>query len=302
MNYWLTIHGPDDPLETGVWVRDGKESVLGDMRADDLVFIYETRSGKTFVEQRADGSQHKVPRRKGRQGVVALVTVTSAPAEVEHSQPKEYSDGSSIWWRYRAKASCINTGGFIGRAALARILEYSEKYSFYGFGDQNSGVKRLLPDQFEAVRTAFLRAHTSIATLLKEERGISRRGGGTGEGPDHKALKEYIARDPARALGEEGIRTLEIEYTFPTGDRVDLILLDQNGRAVTVEVEVDCGEKELAGPLQCMKYRALLAYLLRRPVSEIRTLLAARSVVASIRERCEDYEIEVVEVDTWSAT
>src|ERR1017187_6581220 len=50
-----------------------------------------------------------------------------------------------------------------------------------------------------------------------------------------------------------------------TGDRIDVLLRDSVGRLLAVEVELDCDGSHLAGPLQCMKYRSMLAYLYEKP-------------------------------------
>lgn len=151
-----------------------------------------------------------------------------------------------------------------------------------------------------AIRAAFLASQSYVKLALKKKRATGGKGGG--EGPVHKSLKEYIAAHPEEALQEPGIHLLEIEYPFATGDRIDVLLEDKNGRLVTVEVEVDCDDAEVAGPLQCMKYRAMIAYLLDRSVSEVRTLLAARSIVAKVRKHCGEYDVEVVEIPKWSST
>lgn len=120
-----------------------------------------------------------------------------------------------------------------------------------------------------------------------------------GEGPLHKSLKEFIAARPEIALQEIGLKTIQVEYPFVTGDRIDILLEDKNGRLVTVEVEVDCYDTEIAGPLQCMKYRSLIAYLAETRVVEVRTVLVARSVASSVQKRCRSYDIQVVEIPKW---
>ncbi len=218
---------------------------------------------------------------------------------MEESGYDHYADGTKAWWRFKADARVINRNGFIPRRDLARILGYSEKYPFKGFGDKHSGVKRLSQEEYEAIHSAFVTSQRSIETTLKRKRSVGHFEGG--EGPTHKSLKEYIAANPEVAFGEEGLCTLEIEYPFATGDRIDILLQDANGRPVTVEVEVDCDDGEVAGPLQCMKYRAMIAYFCEWRVSEVRTALAARSISSRVREQCKAYEIEVIEIPEWPA-
>lgn len=303
MNYWLTTHWPPevDQLEpfanTGAWVSDGKQVVLQEMRPGDLLFIYESMTGKSIVRTRPDGMEYQTARKKGRQGVVALVEITSLPANVPGKPPDRYSDGTQTWWRCKAEGRAINTNGFVNREALARILGHSTKYAFRGYGDRNSGLKRLPFEAFDQIRTAFVKAGEDPKKVLERRRSTGRGTGG--EGPLHRSLKNFIAANPEVALNESGLRTIHVEYPFETGDRIDVVLKDRNGRIVTVEVEVDCDDREVCGPLQCMKYRALIAYLLERQVSEVRTILAARSITPNIRNRCSKYAVETSEIPAW---
>jgi hypothetical protein len=127
-------------------------------------------------------------------------------------------------------------------------------------------------------------------------RPLQRAFGPGGEGPDHLALKERIAADPAGVLGEPGLRLVAMEMRFPTADRIDVVLEDCYGRLVAVEIEVNCDADEIIGPLQCMKYRSLLAYGFDRDPLEVRMILAAHHVHPSVREKCIRYEIKVAEV------
>ena len=150
------------------------------------------------------------------------------------------------WWRYKADAEIINRNGFVETSLLARLLRKKENYVFHGFGDKQSGVKKLTKTDFEAIRVAFLASEEKPEVNPKSKWRAG--GGGGGEGPLHKTLKEYIAAQPSKALNEAGLRTVKCEFDeFPTGDRVDVLLKDENGRYVTVEVEVDCDEEEIAG-------------------------------------------------------
>jgi hypothetical protein len=302
MNYWLTTHWPpredtkDKFQDTGAWVRDEHKEVLKEMQPGDGLFIYETKSGKTTIDKTSGGKEKKVPRIKGKEGVIALAKITTEATDIGEDGWESFADGTKTWWRYKAKAEVINSKGFIDRPTLAKLLGYSEKYSFRGFGDQNSGVKLLTKETFDKIHSEFLTSNEKDNGVLKR----TWRGGGTGEGPFHKSLKEYIAAQPAIALNEEGLRTIRCEFDeLPTGDRIDVLLKDKDGRFVTVEVEVDCDDEELAGPLQCMKYRALIAYLYKRRVPEVRTVLAARKVATLVKTQCKNYEIEIVEIPKW---
>jgi len=55
--------------------------------------------------------------------------------------------------------------------------------------------------------------------------------------------------------------------------------------------------KPLAGPLQCMKYRAMLAYKLKLPVGEVRCILAVHEIASEVKSHCADFGIEIAVVD-----
>lgn len=73
---------------------------------------------------------------------------------------------------------------------------------------------------------------------------------------------------------------------------------DQNGRLVAVEVEPTCDPGHIAGPLQCMKYRSLLAYFFDRRPQEVRTVLVSLRICRSDREKATGYDIECVEIES----
>ena len=174
---------------------------------------------------------------------------------------------------------------------MAALLGYSGQYVFRGFGDGHSGLKKIPDEVFNRIREAFTassRKGEEIRVALAMAGGF----GGGGEGPEHLALKKRIAADPARILNEPGLKLWNEEWLLPTMDRIDLVLKDSLDRFVAVEVEVDCGATEIAGPLQCMKYRAMLSYFFGRPVEEVRCVLAAHSIHADVRRRCTDHSIE----------
>jgi hypothetical protein len=297
MAFWITTHWPrkkNQPVEEpryGVWVRDSKRHLIDRVSPRDLVFIYESRSGPTVVRTNPGGSARRIPRRRGREGIVALVEVTEAAYQPEDSQPEQYTNGSTAWWRYCAPTRSVNSAGFIPRRSLNSLLGYAENYVFHGFGEEHSGLKEITRDLFSRLFSRF-----SAAAGQDEKRRIARAPrhsiGDGGEGPEHLALKRRIAEDPAGVLGESGLRFWREEWPLPTGDRIDLVLKDALDRFVAVEVEVRCEASEMAGPLQCMKYRALLSYFFNRPLTEIRCILVAHSIHAGVRGRCDVHSIE----------
>lgn len=299
MAYWLTTHWPkrvdksEDEPQSGVWVTDGNKQVISRVQTGDLVFIYESRNGKTVLRQTADGKQKKVPCRKGQEGIVALVEVTDIAYQPETSKAEKYVGGEIKWWRWNAPTRALNTDGFVKREDVAEILGYKSNWSFRGFGESHSGLARITENQFNALLSAFKsKAAEHDKKVIKGSQGGHKHGAGGGEGQEHLALKERVAKDPSGTLKEQGLEFVKMEEPFATGDKPDVVLQDCFGRFVAVEVEVDCYENEQAGPLQCMKYRALLAYECDRREEEIRSFLVAHSIHPKVQKKCHKFKIE----------
>jgi hypothetical protein len=96
------------------------------------------------------------------------------------------------------------------------------------------------------------------ATNLAETIEKAGRMGGGGEGPEHLALKEFVARNPmlfGLAYNDLG----EAEHCLPSGDSID-VLFSTRRRLLAVEVKPTSSPKEdiTRGLFQCVKYRALV--------------------------------------------
>ena len=98
---------------------------------------------------------------------------------------------------------------------------------------------------------------------------------GSGEGKEHKALKEYILKHPER-LGYSDIVFAETEHILPSGDRLDVYFELSDGDHVAIEVKpsISTDQDITRGIFQCVKYYAVMEAL--------RTI------------ECKDYEIEVI--------
>ena len=97
--------------------------------------------------------------------------------------------------------------------------------------------------------------------VRKEVRGSSRRRWGRGgEGPNHRALRMKVTRNPS--LVRRGLRqeSTDTEVDLLSGDRVDVVSTVRDG---TVAIEVKSKDSDWAdlqrGVYQCVKYRAVLA-------------------------------------------
>ena len=70
---------------------------------------------------------------------------------------------------------------------------------------------------------------------------------------EHRLLEQNLRRHPE--ILEQGLRYVDREYRFPTGDRIDLLMKDRRNRFVAVEIEPHVREGDFAGLLQALKYR-----------------------------------------------
>ena len=98
----------------------------------------------------------------------------------------------------------------------------------------------------------------AVASDFKNLQAKASRGGG-GEGPEHKALKQFIATHPesvgifgAKGNGEE-------EHLLPSEDAID-VLFRKGSEQIAVEVKsASSGEADIVrGLYQCIKYVAVL--------------------------------------------
>ena len=82
---------------------------------------------------------------------------------------------------------------------------------------------------------------------------------GDGEGPQHKALKEYILAHP-ESIGLRNITLKDIEFVLLSGDRLDVYFVQNDGTRIAVEVKsrVSPDDDILRGLYQCVKYKAVL--------------------------------------------
>ena len=304
MNYWLTTHWPrpqDTPASipyADVWVKDGQWNAIKQLTPGDLVFIYESKSGPLPLRRNPDGSTYEAPKANGKAGIVALVRVTEPAKQPPDSVEEQYDNGQKMWWRYRAPTEPVNSGGFIPRERFLPLIGYRASWNLHGFGDNHSGVKRLTAGEFTALRKMYEECADREDRKRVKENAIGRHlGGPGGEGDAHRGLKERIAADPAAVLGEDGLSLYRVEFPLNcTGDRIDVVLRDNDKKFVAVEVEVKCDRSQLAGPLQCMKYRAMLAYFFRRPLKEVRCILAAHTIASEVSARCAAFDIETTMV------
>ncbi|MEX0719055.1 MAG: hypothetical protein WD509_02705 [Candidatus Paceibacterota bacterium] len=300
MKYWITTQWPNrktshvDKPHNGIWVADDKRDVIAPMSKGDIVWIYESLTGRSIVKEKANEEKQIIKHHRGRGGIVTLVEVTEEAEEDLDSETETYTDGSKLWWRWHAETKIVNSAGFVPRLMLNNILGFKDNYSLRGFGTRKSGLKEISTEEHEEILNFYLNHHTDKDSTKLSRKPLTRKGG---EGPIHKALKLAIAANPSEMLGETNLSLVKIEYAFEdTGDRIDVLLKDRYGRYVAVEVEPECPSTHQAGPLQCMKYRALLSYRLDREVEEVRMFLVAHDISEEVKSKASKYGIECFKV------
>jgi RecB family endonuclease NucS len=109
-------------------------------------------------------------------------------------------------------------------------------------------------------------------------------------------LKEYLAANP-HLLGE-GLELISMEYSFKSGDRVDILLKDSSEKPVTVEVEegFQQGPDRYFGVWQAVKYKHLAAVERRLPCEQVRSVLAAPEIPDDVKMVCGRLSIDPREV------
>jgi hypothetical protein len=162
MRYWITTHWPcrrdqsTNQPQNGIWVKNENRTVIDRVAPGDLVFLYETKSGRDILRNNADGSTTQISRHPGAEGIVALAEVTRRAFEPENSRPEECANGTKLWWRYYAPTQSVDSSGFISRTELNSVLGYAPANVLRGFGEQNSGLKEISKDVYEQLRSRFL--------------------------------------------------------------------------------------------------------------------------------------------------
>ena len=124
--------------------------------------------------------------------------------------------------------------------------------------------------------------------------GSTSGGGGGGEDLPHKELKMYLAENPS-LLGE-GLECEATEYEFTSQDKADILLMDDYGNPVTVEVESHIPSGNYVGVWQAVKYKHLAAVEYGLPCAQVRSILAAPEIPDNVKMECRRLGIEPREV------
>ena len=299
MRYWITTHWPplaDSKREYGgIYIPDGKQAAAADLAPGDRILIYETQSAPAELRHHPDGREEWVKHLPGQGGIFAICEARKGIRYNSRSATREYRGGRRIRWCWQGETTLVNASGFVPRSTVNRMLGFSPAYTLHGFG-RGSGVREITEEEYLELVEAFKQSRPAEkAPPPTQEKGRHDRAGtGAGEGPEHKALKEAIFRNPSAVLAEPGLVGISMEHEFPTGDRIDVVLEDADGRYVTVEVEISVPDDDRTGILQAIKYKHMYAFQCNRMYAEIRAVVAAKGISDRARRKAADYSVECI--------
>ena len=120
-----------------------------------------------------------------------------------------------------------------------------------------------------------------------------RKYGSGGEGENHKNLKEWIAQNP-NEIGLTNVKKVDIEYSFLSGDRADIVFKLSGNKYVVVEIEtID----PLPGCYQALKYRTLKCAELGLDINSLNVegFVVAWLIPEDVRNFCNKYGIRFIE-------
>ena len=85
---------------------------------------------------------------------------------------------------------------------------------------------------------------------------------GSGEGEEHKKLKEYVCAHP-ETIGATNVVFHKTEHLLPSGDKLDVYFELEDGTRLAVEVKSSISNDAdiTRGIFQCVKYKAVLEAL-----------------------------------------
>ena len=297
MRYWMTTHWPSRPprKHRHIFLPDSRQEPGKRVKVGDQVMIYESKIGRSEYVLEESGERLVKGRTDGARGIVTIGEVLS-PVIESGLPPSKYAGGTEIWWRWKAETGRHNDSGFVSRAEVCEVLQYSPNYSFRGFGEKNSGLKELTPDQFTELSDRF-RAVRKRSRHFEPPSHVPSKYGPGGEGAAHKSLKEFVAANPGAIFDEDGLEHVGTEVLMPSGDRIDVLLRDRIGRYVAVEIEVTQAAGQLDGFCQAVKYRYLACVLYEVDFEASRSALVAYEIDATLDPIAHRYAVELIRVD-----
>jgi hypothetical protein len=176
-----------------------------------------------------------------------------------------------------------------------------ERAGYFRWGDEPPGRDDQPGRVFEVDNLATAGQPAQAETAGAPAQGGQHVGlfGPGGESAAHRLLKFYVAGHPLE-FGLSAAAIPHVEYSFTTGDRVDVMFENHLPDRTVVEIEVE-GEQQLCiGVHQAIKYRSLAAADAGFPLltSRVRSVVVAYSIdYPKVRELAERYDIPLLAAD-----
>ena len=137
------------------------------------------------------------------------------------------------------------------------------------------------------------------ATDFTDEVAKASSGIGGGESPEHKHLKEFVARNPTAIGLSKSMSRGQTEYRLPSGDCLDVSFRSRKSWvAVEVKSRVSDGADLVRGIFQCVKYQAILDAVILSESKEIdaqAVLVLEDKLPESLQPLCNLLGVDVVD-------
>ncbi|HUU30148.1 MAG TPA: hypothetical protein VM123_20280 [archaeon] len=117
------------------------------------------------------------------------------------------------------------------------------------------------------------------------------------ESTRHKKLKKLIADNP-KLIGLTNIKNTYMEYSYPSGDRVDIAFEFINGNWSVIEIELSGLSETVTGLFQTIKYKALQTALLKTKgiKGEVSGYLVANYIPKETKEFAKLLDVKAYEI------
>ena len=175
------------------------------------------------------------------------------------------------------------------------VHEESETENGNGDSTTDESVTSVYPSRPGSGGTRPRSGNRSSTPNRNRDTGYSGGGGGSGPSEKHEALKDYIA-DNLSELGS-GLKLVKKEHTFKLGGRVDILLEDNSGNPVPVEVKPYHIPPESNDEVwQAVRYKHVAAAEYGLRCDQVRSILVAPVIHNDVKTKCEKLGIEAFEV------
>ena len=168
----------------------------------------------------------------------------------------------------------------------------TEHQGYFRWGDESPGNNERLGRVFSLDNIATV----AVSPPLGQHVGSF---GSGGESAAHILLKLYVAANPSMCGLSESAEAY-VEYSFVTGDRVDVMFKNHLPDRTVVEVEVEGSNNICIGVQQAIKYRSLAAVDAGYPLatSRVRSLVVAYETdYPNAVELADRYDVSLMSVD-----